>query len=86
MNYRDLDDKEKLRLDQAGLDYDLMACLEYNDVSITLFDIENVIAVWEGQNDGDSWRWIIKVSPECSKKNGGRFAFIEGGCDYTGWD
>jgi len=69
-----------------GIDYDLSACLEYNPQSFDITDIEKVIAVWVGENDEDDWRWIIKVTKECAKKNGGRYVFLQGGCDYTGWD
>lgn len=62
------------------LDYDLDACLRYNPQDgITPDTIAAVLAVWEGENDGDDWRWVIRL-------NDGRFAFIQGGCDYTGWD
>lgn len=62
------------------LGYDLAACLEYNPQDgITDETIAAVLAVWEGENDGDDWRWIVSLTD-------GRFAFIQGGCDYTGWD
>lgn len=61
-------------------DYDLEACLESNyQKSFVFTDIAEVLAVWEGQNDGDDWRWVLKL-------NDGRFFFLQGGCDYTGWD
>jgi hypothetical protein len=81
-----LEKKEQNRLNKAGVDYDLSACLEYNSQSFDLPDIEKVLAVWEGENDEDDWRWIIKVTVSCAKKNGGRFVYLQGGCDYTGWD
>jgi hypothetical protein len=61
------------------MDYDLHACLEYNETGISASDIEDVLAVWEGENDGADWRWVVKLTD-------GRFAFIQGWCDYTGWD
>ena len=64
---------------ERGIDYDLKACLQYNPQSFTVDEIENVLAVWEGENDGDDWRWIL------SMKNG-KYMFLQGGCDYTGWD
>jgi len=65
---------------QRGIDYDLSACLEYNpQPSFTVDDIERVLAVFEGTNDETDWRWIILL-----KDN--RFAALQGGCDYTGWD
>lgn len=64
----------------AELDYDLRACLEHNpQEGYTAEDIAEVLAVWEGANDGDDWRWILRL-------NDGRFVFLQGGCDYTGWD
>lgn len=63
-----------------GIDYDLSACLEYNPQDgFTVEDIAEVLAVWEGENDGDDWRWILRL-------NDNRFVFLRGGCDYTGWD
>lgn len=63
-----------------GIDYDLSACLEYNPQDgFTVEDIAEVLAVWEGENDGDDWRWILRLQDH-------RFVFLRGGCDYTGWD
>lgn len=67
---------EKLK----DLDYDLGACL-YNN-SIEEFSIENIeelLAIREGENDGESWIWILKLSDD-------KFAYVEGWCDFTGWD
>ena len=72
--------------EEKGVDYDLSACLEYNPQSFTVLDIEKVLAVWEGERDEEDWRWVIKVNKQCADKNGGRFVFLQGGCDYTGWD
>lgn len=64
----------------AELDYDLEACLENNpQPGYAAEDIAEVLAVWEGANDGDYWRWILRL-------NDGRFVYLRGGCDYTGWD
>jgi hypothetical protein len=63
-----------------GIDYDLEACLEYNPQDLfNIKDIDKVLAVHMGENDGDDWRWILQL-----KDN--RFVFLQGGCDYTGWD
>lgn len=86
MSYWNLDKNEQDKLAKAGVDYSLQSCLEYNSQPFNLLDIEKVVAVWEGENDGDDWRWVIKVTKECATKNGGRFVFLQGGCDYTGWD
>ena len=69
-------------------DYDLEACLEYNPQDeFSQKKKKKILAVHEGENDEDDWRWILKVTPECAKKNGNmRFVFLQGGCDYTGWD
>lgn len=85
-SYWDLSKDEQDKLDARGIDYDLRACLEYNPQEFTIFDIETVLAVWTGENDGDDWRWVIKVTKECAKKHDGRYVFLMGGCDYTGWD
>jgi len=64
----------------ATIDYDLDACLEYNpQEGITPDTIDRVLAVWQGENDGDSWRWVLALTD-------GRFAYVNGWCDYTGWD
>ncbi len=42
-------------------------------------DIAEVLASVNGENDGDSWICIVKMKD-------GRFACVEGSCDYTGWD
>jgi len=42
-------------------------------------DVEVIISMVDGENDGPSWSGIFKL-------NDGRFAFLEAGCDYTGWD
>ena len=66
--------------DDDKLGYDLAACLHYNPQDLLgPEDIEEVLAVWEGERDGDDWRWVVRLK-------GDLFAFIQGGCDYTGWD
>ena len=66
--------------ESVGLDYDLCACLEYNPQgAFVVTDIRKVLAVWEGENDGDDWRWVLQLKDE-------RYVFLQGGCDYTGWD
>lgn len=71
---------DKVNYEARGIDYDLDACLEYNPQDgFAVTDIARVLAVWEGENDGDDWRWILLL-------NDGRYAFLQGGCDYTGWD
>jgi hypothetical protein len=60
-------------------DWDLDACLDNNDIGISPSDITAILAVWEGENDEDDWRWIVQLTD-------GQFALIQGWCDYTGWD
>lgn len=42
-------------------------------------DVARVIASVNGENDEDSWIAVCKMKD-------GRYACIEGSCDYTGWD
>lgn len=71
------EDQEKYLL--LGIDDDLYECLHYNPQTFDIDNIKQVLAVHEGKNDGDDWRWVVAL------KNG-KFAFLQGGCDYTGWD
>jgi hypothetical protein len=76
MSYYDNSDDYTKR----GIDYDLHACLENNEQDgFAVEYIKQVLAVWEGENDGDDWRWILTLKD-------GRFVFLQGSCDYTGWD
>ena len=77
MQYWDIDEEHK----QKGIDWDLSSCLEYNPQDFSVSDIVKVHAVWEGEHDGDGWRWVIEVN-NCEKQ----FVFLCGWCDYTGWD
>ena len=63
------------------LDYDLTACLEYNQQKeFNVSDIVRVLAVVEGEHDGGDWFWVLKL------KGSRRFAVLQGWCDHTGWD
>lgn len=42
-------------------------------------DVTRIIAQREGENEGPQWLIL-------GAAKGGRFFFIEAGCDYTGWD
>ena len=79
MSYYDASKDERDDFEWRGIDYDLVACLENNSQEYTIKDIEKVLAVYEGENDGEDWRWILQLKD-------GRFVFLQGGCDYTGWD
>lgn len=71
---------DRRTLEARGIDYDLVSCLKYNPQDgFDVASIESVLAVWEGDNDGDDWRWVLRLKD-------GRFVFLQGGCDYTGWD
>lgn len=68
---------------------DLFYACECN--SIDSSDIERVISFINGQNDYADWHWICLIRPK--EIGTGRdynteytFAYITGGCDYTGWD
>lgn len=61
-----------------NIDYDLEACLQYH-TDIISDDVAEVLAVYEGWNDGDSWHWIVRLKDNT-------YAYITGWCDYTGWD
>lgn len=83
----ELSKEQQETMKNAGVDYSLSGCLEYNSQPFELTDIEKVLSVWEGENDGDDWRWILKLTKKASEKfEGNRFVFLQGGCDYTGWD
>lgn len=41
-------------------------------------DVEEIIAISDGENDGENWLGVFKLKD-------GRFAVIDAGCDYTGW-
>lgn len=66
-----------------NIDYDLSACLQYNTQEYAEANIKRVLAVVEGVNDQANWHWILELDKEF---DGGTFAYLEGGCDYTGWD
>jgi hypothetical protein len=42
-------------------------------------DVDSILAMVLGVPDGDSWVGVFKLKD-------GRFASLEAGCDYTGWD
>ncbi|SFA91025.1 hypothetical protein SAMN05216312_102183 [Cohnella sp. OV330] len=42
-------------------------------------DVAEIIAMSDGENDGPNWIGIFKLKD-------GRYASIDAGCDYTGWD
>lgn len=42
-------------------------------------DVARIVAISEGQNDEQDWVGVFVLED-------GRFACLEAGCDYTGWD
>ena len=83
--YWNLSHEKRIKIDeerrQKGIDGDLVACLENNPQPFDLADIKMVLAVWEGMNDEEDWRWVLSVDNHEKP-----FVFLQGGCDYTGWD
>ncbi len=61
-------------------DMDLEDALTYNPQdSFSVADIQDVLAEVPGEADGPDWFWVVQLKPR-------RFALIQAGCDYTGWD
>lgn len=58
------------------LSYNLKAACQYNGIDIS--DVTKILLEITGENDEYAWHWIVRT------KEG--FAYITGGCDYTGWD
>lgn len=46
---------------------------------VTRGDVAEIIAIEDGENDGESWVGVFLL-------HDGRYAAVEGSCDYTGWD
>lgn len=51
---------------------------ELDHVSYSIKDIQQVIAIDDGENDGDDWIGLFLM-------NDGRYLNVRAGCDYTGW-
>lgn len=49
-----------------------------SDAAFDVDDIIETIGYAEGENDGDDWVWIGRLTD-------GRYAGLTAGCDYTGW-
>ena len=56
--------------------YDLCAACEYNNIDSS--DLVDVLLEITGENVEADWHWIVTTTSG--------FAYISGGCDYTGWD
>lgn len=50
-----------------------------SDNPVDASDLARVVASSEGENDVSTWVAVALLSD-------GRYAFLEAGCDYTGWD
>lgn len=51
---------------------------EINGSRFAKEDVERIIAIVEGENEGDSWVGVFHLRD-------GRYATVEASCDYTGW-
>lgn len=71
-------------------DYDWEQAFEYADAvpivgatcapgRFTREDVAEILAIEDGVHDEESWIGLFRL-------NDGRFAYLEAGCDYTGWD
>lgn len=65
------------------IDYDLSAACDYAGAEgsngFHLEDVAYVLASCMGENDGPDYHWL------CAMKDH-TYAYVSGGCDYTGWD
>ena len=59
-------------------DGDLDNALRHNRVELS-GSIDAIMSTIAGEPEGANWHWLVLLSS-------GRFAYITGGCDYTGWD
>lgn len=41
--------------------------------------LTGLLMVKQGYNDGDDWIWLVRLG-------NGHHWWLQGGCDYTGWD
>ncbi len=57
--------------------YDWQEAFAY--AGFTMDDVECVIASDDGENDGQSWIAVFHLKNDS-------YAYLEAGCDYTGWD
>ena len=78
-----------MTLDEMRNDYDWQEAFSYGWTIRTatgcppdgfgIDDVAEVLKESQGENDGDSWMMVGKLSD-------GRFFFLDAWCDYTGWD
>lgn len=74
-----MDTWEESEVARDRLGYDLVTAIQYNSPGIDVKEIESILLELTGVNDERGWHWIVKLYD-------GGFAYIEGSCDYTGWD
>lgn len=70
---------EALIIMKKQISSDLKAAIEYNGTSFTLADIISIEAEIPGENDENSWFWILDIDDR-------GFLLFSGSCDYSGWD
>lgn len=66
---------------ERRIDYDLPCAIQAmagDTKGFRLKDVAYVLAVITGENDGPDWHWIIAMKDHT-------YAYVTGGCDYTGW-
>lgn len=67
---------------ERRIDYDLSSAMNYaitDTKGFALEDVAYVLAYLQGENDGPDFHWIIAMKDHT-------YAYVSGGCDYTGWD
>lgn len=67
-----------MNIDWANGDWE-NALLEASNGQVAPSEIAATIAASEGENDESNWIAIVRLAD-------GRLAFVDAGCDYTGWD
>lgn len=60
-------------------DDDLISGASCNGLSNVVSQIDTILAQVPGEADGLDWHWLARM------KNG-KYVYITGSCDYTGWD
>lgn len=76
MSYWDNEIECAERRIDSDLPYAIQATLDLK--GFQLEDVAYVLATITGENDGPSWHWIISMKDHT-------YAYVTGGCDYTGW-
>lgn len=58
-------------------DYNLQESLKYAE-GFSPDDISEILKQSDGENDGPDWCFLFQLRD-------GRYAYLQAGCDYTGW-